>query len=110
IKVAGNPKDCSGVLTCDFAVNARYRDVAELAVYKIGEQSQGCHLCATPNCIGGDLAYCEPISKRCIPIANLIGGIPVIGDQDAGRGPDASGGFDSGFSAGDGGVPESGVQ
>src|SRR5947199_5647333 len=40
IKVAGNPKDCSGVLTCDFAVNARYRDVAELAVYKIGEQSQ----------------------------------------------------------------------
>jgi hypothetical protein len=65
IPVAGNPKDCTGVLTCDFAVNPHYRTQAEQAVLTIGQQSQTCFLCAVPNC-GGGTPMCEPVSRRCI--------------------------------------------
>ena len=92
IKVPGNQKDCTGVLTCDFAVNRPFRDQAELAVYKIGEQSQGCFLCAVPNCIAGEIPFCEPVSRRCIIISQLLddGGI-VQGSADSGSpAPDAN--------------------
>lgn len=62
----GNPKDCTGVLTCTFAINADYRSEAEQAVLAAGEQSRGCYLCATPACGDGETAYCEPVSKRCM--------------------------------------------
>jgi hypothetical protein len=85
IKVPGNQKDCTGVLTCDFAVNRHYRDLAEMAVYKIGEQSQGCFHCAVPNCIAGEIPYCEPVSQRCIIVTEVIdGGGFVQGSTDSG--------------------------
>ena len=71
IFIPGNPKDCTGVLTCEFAVNRKYRADAELAVYTIGEQSQGCYLCAIPECISGELGYCEPVSRSVRPCLDL---------------------------------------
>ncbi len=83
IKVPGNSKDCTGVLTCDFAVNPHYRAEAEQATYTIGERSQGCYLCAIPNCVAGELAYCEPISRRCIVITDLLEAGPGTVDLEA---------------------------
>jgi hypothetical protein len=70
----GNSKDCTGVLACDFAVNAKYRAQAELRVYSIGEASQGCYLCAVPNCASVTIAVCEPISRRCLGVTSVIDG------------------------------------
>lgn len=81
IKVFGNPKDCTGVLACDFAVNPHHRAEAEQTVLTIGEQSQGCFLCAVPNCASGDLAWCEPVSRRCILVTMLTDAGPSIADQ-----------------------------
>lgn len=86
LQIAGNPKDCTGVLACDFAVNAAHRADAEWAVLVSGQQSQGCYLCAVPNCIGGDLAYCEPISHRCDLAAAFVDGGVITGTpEDSGR-------------------------
>ena len=79
LEIGGNPKDCTGVLSCNFAVNAHFRAEAEQATYTVGEQSQGCYLCATPTCIGGDLAWCEPTSHRCLLVQQLIDGGAVFG-------------------------------
>jgi hypothetical protein len=74
IKVFGNRQDCSGVLFCDFAVNPIHRLEAEQAVLTIANQTQGCYLCATPACVGGELTACEPISHKCILFTNLVDG------------------------------------
>jgi hypothetical protein len=71
IFIPGNPKDCTGVLTCEFAVNPQFREDAELAVYTIGQQSQGCYLCAVPDCISASIPYCEPVSRRCIVVSGF---------------------------------------
>jgi hypothetical protein len=92
IKVFGNPKDCTGVLSCDFAVNPLHRAEAEQTVLVMGQQSQGCYLCATPNCAVGDIAYCEPMSRRCIIVTTLTeAGVPETMTSEAGAMP-----FDSG--------------
>ncbi len=83
IKVLGNPKDCTGVLACDFAVNPHHRAEAEQTVLTVGEQSQGCFLCAIPNCAGGDLTWCEPVSRRCILVTALSDAGPSVADQPA---------------------------
>ena len=75
---AGNPKDCTGVLSCDFAINPKYRAEAETMVYAIGQQSQGCYLCAVPNCITAEIGYCEPISRRCLGVSAVTDGGLVI--------------------------------
>ncbi len=76
--VLGNPKDCTGVLACEFAVNPVHRAEAEMAVLTIGQQSQGCYLCAIPNCVMGDIPWCEPVSRRCMIITALSdGGVPL---------------------------------
>jgi hypothetical protein len=79
IKVGGNQKDCTGVLSCDFAVNPRHRMDAEQAVLTVGQQSQGCYLCAQPNCISGDIAYCEPITRQCLIATELTDAGPEFG-------------------------------
>jgi hypothetical protein len=71
IKVFGNTKDCTGVLSCDFAVNPHHRSEAEKSVLTIASQSQGCYLCAIPNCVSGDITLCEPVSRRCIVVTML---------------------------------------
>lgn len=93
IFVPGNPNDCTGVLTCEFAVNRKFRAEAEMAVYTIGQQSQGCYRCAIPECIAGELGYCEPVSRRCIVVTNFTsGGEPIGGILDAGPPPIADSG------------------
>jgi hypothetical protein len=88
IKVPGNTKDCTGVLSCDFAVNPVHRAEAEQAVETIAQRSQGCYLCATPNCIGGDITYCEPVSRRCILVSEITeAGIVYGGDLEAAAPP-----------------------
>jgi hypothetical protein len=79
IVVQGNPKDCTGVLTCNFAVNPNYRTQAEQTVLVMGEQSRGCNLCATPSCGNGETAYCEPASRRCMvqSTSSAVGGPPA---------------------------------
>jgi hypothetical protein len=79
IKVPGNPRDCTGVLSCDFAVTRPYREQAEQVVLTIAQQSQGCFLCATPSCLAGDIAWCEPVSRQCLLITALVDGGPVFG-------------------------------
>jgi hypothetical protein len=81
IKVFGNPKDCTGVLACDFAVNPHHRAEAEQSVLTIAEQSQGCYLCAIPNCVGGEQTWCEPVSRRCILVTTLTDGGATSADQ-----------------------------
>ena len=73
IKVLGNPRDCTGVLACDFAVNPHHRIEAEQTVLTIAEHSQGCYLCAIPGCVSGDLTWCEPVSRQCQVVTRLIG-------------------------------------
>ena len=78
-------RDCTGVLSCNFAVNRTYRETAEQAVLTIGAQSQGCYVCATPNCVAGDLPYCEPVTRECILITDLLeGGTPVSVQAEGG--------------------------
>jgi hypothetical protein len=78
IEVFGNKKDCTGVLYCDFAVNPHYRAEAEQAVLTIGERSQGCYSCDEPDCVSGEIAWCEPVSRRCIVVTMLTeGGVPL---------------------------------
>ncbi len=99
IEVFGNVRDCTGVLACNFAVNPSYREAAESAVLTIGEQSQGCYACATPNCSGGDIPWCEPVTKQCVLVSQILeGGVPVSVQAEGGAGavdaafplPDAS--------------------
>jgi hypothetical protein len=85
IFVAGNPKDCTGVLTCEFAVNRKFRPDAELTVASIGEQSQGCYLCAVPNCITAGDPYCEPVTRECIVVSGFTSsGSPIGTSEDSG--------------------------
>jgi hypothetical protein len=82
VAVFGNPKDCTGVLACEFAVNPIHRAEAEMAVLTIGQQSQGCYLCAIPDCVMGAIPWCEPVSRRCMIITSLLeGGAPTFEEQ-----------------------------
>jgi hypothetical protein len=81
IKVFGNVKDCTGVLSCDFAVNPVYREQAEQAVQTIAGESQGCYQCATPNCVEGDYVWCEPITRQCLVVTGFSDGGILQGTQ-----------------------------
>jgi len=72
--LAGNPRDCTGVLTCPFAVNWRYREEAERVMLTIGEDSVDCHTCAVPNCSASGEVHCEPLSHQCLLFELLDGG------------------------------------
>jgi hypothetical protein len=74
ILVPGNVKDCTGVLSCDFAVNPSYRTDAEQAVQTIAGKSQGCYQCATPNCVNGMYAWCEPVTRQCLVVTGFYDG------------------------------------
>jgi hypothetical protein len=84
IFVAGNSKDCTGILNCEFAVNRKYRQAAELAVASIGVQSQGCYTCTVPNCITAGLPFCEPVSRECIVVSAITSSGPVGTVEDSG--------------------------
>ena len=84
IEVYGNPKDCTGVLSCNFAVNPHHRAEAEQAVQTIAQQSQGCYLCAVPNCATGTGTECDAVTHRCVLIpagAAAPGELPLVNDS-----------------------------
>src|SRR5882724_3725114 len=72
--LAGNPRDCTGVLSCPFAVNRKYRVDAERRQLTIGEDSVDCHVCAVPNCNGSLQPHCEPLTHQCLMIEVLDAG------------------------------------
>jgi hypothetical protein len=57
--LGGNPKDCTGVLTCEFAVTNAGRESAYFEELLVGQQSQGCYLCAVPSCVDAPPAFCN---------------------------------------------------
>ena len=74
IILPGNPKDCTGVFSCDaIAINRHHRSELEVAVLHSADGSKGCYSCNTPSCLAGNIPYCEPVSQRCIVVGNLIG-------------------------------------
>jgi hypothetical protein len=104
----GNPKDCTGVLSCNFAVNPKFRAEAEQAVYTSGQASQGCYLCAVPNCIAAEEGICEPVSRRCIAVSGTTDGGLLFAGEDGGSTstgtpPSGDAGNGNGSGAGDGG-------
>jgi len=76
--LAGNPRDCTGVLSCPFAVNRRFREDAERLTLTIGEDSVDCHVCAVPNCNGSSEAHCDPFSHQCLMETFFDAGPPFV--------------------------------
>lgn len=72
VLVGGNTADCTGVLSCNFAVHRQHRLTAERRVASLPEDTVDCMICNSPNCESGKLPYCEPISGRCMIITELI--------------------------------------
>lgn len=72
IKVGGNQGDCTGIMSCDFAVNAVHRLTAERRVASLPEESQDCMQCSSPNCVVGKRAFCEPVSRKCMVVTEIV--------------------------------------
>lgn len=72
ILVGGNRQDCTGILSCNFAVNRRHRLEAERRVASLPEDTVDCMVCNSPNCETGHLAMCEPISGSCMVVTELL--------------------------------------
>jgi hypothetical protein len=88
IFVLGNSKDCTGVLTCEFAVNPIHRVEAEEEVLTIAGRSQGCYLCATPTCVDGEIPWCEPITRQCLLVSGFTdGGVALSAEPPVDAGP-----------------------
>jgi len=81
IVVGGNTADCTGVLSCNFAVHRQYRLEAERRVASLPEDTVDCMVCNSPNCESGNLPFCEPVSGRCMILTKLIES--EDGDPDA---------------------------
>lgn len=104
IKVFGNDKDCTGILSCDFAVNRSYRQEAERRIASLPEETVDCIECQPPNCVSGELSYCEPVTHRCIVITDLVEETPrLITDPEGGKASSATGGMTSTSTGGAGG-------
>jgi len=100
IAVGGNPKDCTGVLSCPFAVNRASREVAERLMLSAADDSVDCHLCSTPTCAESTTLSCEPVTRRCVLAGETFGPGPGVPP-----GPDA-GTPETDASAADVGVAE----
>ena len=93
--VGGNVKDCTGVLSCNQAINKRYRDEAERRIASLPEETVDCMVCKPPNCVQGIIPLCEQPTKTCIIVTEIIDP-PDAGDESnagelpgAGETPDA---------------------
>jgi hypothetical protein len=77
ILVGGNPGDCTGILSCNLAVNRGKRLEAERRIASLPEETLDCMECQPPNCEKGEMVYCEPVTHLCIVITDVV-------DLDAG--------------------------
>jgi hypothetical protein len=74
IKIGGNPGDCTGIMTCSFAVNRNARLEAERRIASLPEETVDCTECTSPSCVAGDIALCEQTSGHCIVVTTLLDG------------------------------------
>jgi hypothetical protein len=91
IKFFGNPGDCTGILACNFAGNRASRLEAERRIASLPEETTDCTGCNSPNCVSGDIAWCEPVSKRCMLITGFLDGGTET-QNNAGTGGGSAGG------------------
>jgi uncharacterized membrane protein YgcG len=101
IKVFGSRGDCTGILSCDFSVNRKYRTEAERRVASLPEETVDCVQCQSPNCVGGKLDWCEPVTKQCMVVTELLGDAP---DSETATGGVTSSGGSGGTTGGSGGT------
>lgn len=110
--VGGSTRDCSGIMSCNFAVHRKFRGDAERRIASLPEETQDCFECASPNCESGELPHCEPVSGRCLVVTRLVevdggstiggGFVPPAGG--AGRNNGDVGGSGNAGTGGSGGV------
>jgi hypothetical protein len=77
-----------------------HRDDAERRIASLPEETVDCMACKGPNCISGEITLCEPVTKTCIIVTEILDGgttPPPSGMPDAGDMPAGS--------LGDGGTP-----
>ena len=94
--VGGNTKDCTGVLSCNQAINKKYREEADRRIASLPEETVDCMVCKSPNCVQGIIPLCEQPTKTCIIVTEIIEPPDAGEEPNAGEMPDAS--------TGDGGV------
>lgn len=70
--VGGNIKDCTGIFTCNTAVNRVHRDEAERRIASLPEETVDCVTCKGPNCITGDIPLCDQVTKTCMIVTEII--------------------------------------
>ena len=101
--VGGNGQDCTGIMSCNLAVNVKFRKEAERRIASLPEETVDCHRCGSPNCPEGEIAYCDPNYHRCTIVKEFIGdGSPSGGFSSGGR-PAAGGQSGTGGLEGTGG-------
>lgn len=83
IIVGGNAKDCTGILSCNFAVNRRSRNEAERIVASLPEETLDCIECTSPSCIGGTNAYCDTTTSGCSMV--VVAPAPTAPAADAAK-------------------------
>jgi hypothetical protein len=111
--VGGNGQDCTGIMSCNMAVNVKFVKEADRRIASLPEETVQCHKCGSPNCPEGELVYCEPHYHRCIVVKEFIDmGPPSSGFSSGGRpetgGQSATGGL--GGSGGNSGTGGDGLQ
>jgi len=89
ILVGGNVKDCTGILSCNTAVNRMYRQEADRRIASLPEETVDCMVCKSPNCEEGMIVVCEPVTKACIIVTKVLEPPDAGEEPDAGEMPDA---------------------
>lgn len=72
IIVGGNEGDCTGVFSCNVAVNTSSRVAAERRIASLPELTVDCHQCGSPNCPDGEIAICEEDSRLCFIVSEVL--------------------------------------
>lgn len=104
VKILGTPGDCTGILSCDFAINRVNRLEAERRMASLPEETVDCTSCSGPNCVSGLITLCEPVSQRCILVTSILDGgtTPGTGGTDPGTGGTDPGEGSAGTDPGEG--------
>ncbi len=79
--VGGDPMDCTGVLTCDFAVNVSMLAQAQKEVVDNSVHSKICaDYCSAPNCAQDSPPVCDPVTRECtiVYLTQAEGGAPDV--------------------------------
>ncbi len=78
--VGGDPSDCTGVLSCDFAVNVSNLRAAQDAVVDNSVHREICgDFCSMPTCAADSLPICDPALRQCVIPFLEAGARPVAG-------------------------------